>query len=161
MEGKAEGSDHKDAKFENVDLKIDLHPMFMAESEMTKVTSVRKGMGKAKYSSLITTVPSEMCKALGIVPGDSLMWMVKKGSGIMAVSKLPHPETLQNNDLIYTVMALNLEKETNSDTRTMLEGMKSLMESMGPVRKLSDDEFRRELKRYLVAREAMGKKGKK
>jgi bifunctional DNA-binding transcriptional regulator/antitoxin component of YhaV-PrlF toxin-antitoxin module len=132
-------------------------PAAMEGSEITKITSVRKGMGKAKYSSLITTIPAEMCRALGIRPGDSMMWMLAKDATVMTVAKVG-PSVATHASLIYTVLQNMLKKEgAKGEVKKMAEEVSKVLKAMGTVETLSDAEVEREL-RELMGKEKKGGK---
>ena len=126
-------------------------------NRLTKITSVRKGMGGAKYSTLITTIPAEMCRALSIRPGDSLMWMLARDATTMAVGKIG-PQAAEHASLIYTVLQSVLKKEgAKVDVRKMAEEVSKVLEGMGPIKTLDDKEVKKELEE-LMGKSHEGKK---
>ena len=97
---------------DTVDLKIEIPAP--ERGEQRKITKVRKGMGVAKYSTLITTIPSDMCKAMNINAGDSLMWSTTPGNRVMAVVKIDSmltEHTALMYDLLDKLQTSNLSKE--------------------------------------------------
>ena len=127
-------------------------------NRLTKITSVRKGMGGAKYSTLITTIPAEMCKALSIKPGDNMMWLLARDATTMTVAKVG-PAVATHASLIYTVLQNVLKKEgTKADARKMAEEVSKVLKAMGTVETLSNAEVERELKELMSKG---GKGGKK
>ena len=150
-----EGSDEGKAK--KVEMHFDLGSTVRADAEMTKITSVRKGMGKAKYSTLVTTVPSELCKALGITPGDHLMWTVAKGSHNMIVSRLMSEE-VDHTSFMYNMMGMLKKGLKSEKDKKMIELVEKNLKDIGPVKKLSEEEMAKEMNRILEERRAKRKK---
>ncbi|MCL5100002.1 MAG: hypothetical protein M1158_02680 [Candidatus Marsarchaeota archaeon] len=137
-------------------------PKAASRSGMTKITSVRRGMGRAKYSSLITTIPAEFCRLYGIGAGDSLMWMLAKGSNAMTVAKVSAGAAAAagHGSAIYTMMDEYLEKhgELDKETKEVLRTAIDAMKAAGPVRRLTPEEMRKE---YLAMRRDIAKGARK
>lgn len=52
-----------------------------------KFTKVRRGMGGAKYSTMITTIPSEVCKDFHITEKDTVTWKVDRAKHEAVISR--------------------------------------------------------------------------
>lgn len=118
------------------------------KGEQRKMTKVRKGMGKAMYSTLITTVPAEICKQLGINPGDSLMWSYTPGNRVMAVFRV---DTMLSDHTSFMYGLLD-KLQTNSmdkGDREKIMKVKEILKDMGPLKELTKEEKETEMKKII------------
>ncbi len=91
-------------------------------------TKVRKGMGVAKYSTLITTIPADVCKQLGIAPGDTVMWETRPGQKVTMLTPLD-PLAVTNAELINKMIEkIPLESMTEEQRKAFLMTKKLFQE---------------------------------
>lgn len=119
--------------------------------EQRKMTKVRKGMGVAKYSTLITTIPAEMCKELNIKAGDSLMWSMSSRNRVMAVFRVDTMLT-EHTALMYDLLDKLQTSNLSEKDKEAIKAAKEAMKEMGPVGKLSEEEGKEEVKKILKKR---------
>ncbi len=115
-----------ESKADNEDLRI-------------KFTKVRKGMGNAKYSTLITTIPSEICKALGITEKDSVAWKLDSRKREVVLTRM-QPLVGDRYALL-----LDLPRDLIDARRTRLP--ERLTEMLMQARQLKDDYLRNGFKK--------------
>ena len=116
--------------------------------EQRKMTKVRKGMGVAKYSTLITTIPAQMCKELDIKAGDSLMWSMSARNRVMAVFRVDTMLT-EHTALMYDLLDKLQTSNLPEKDKEAIKAAKEAMKEMGPVGKLSEGERRKDVKKIL------------
>jgi hypothetical protein len=109
----------------------------LGSDDIAKITSVRRGMGKAKYSSLITTIPSDICRKLDIKAGDSMRWFLKKGGTEIRVLKVPAGAGAEHIAEFYS----RLDQMIKSGEAS--EGMKQLRDDIARLIEPSDSGQRR------------------
>jgi hypothetical protein len=131
---------------EKIDVNLTIGKRPASESDINRVTSIRKGMGKAKYSSLITTIPSEMCKELDIKAGDSMFWSLPKGSNVMTATKAS-PGLAENQPVLLTIIDMLLKDKnakgafSEGDRKTL----ERLLKASEPIKRLSKEELYAEM----------------
>jgi hypothetical protein len=109
------------------------------EEVQIKFTKVRKGMGNAKYSTLITTIPSEICKALSITERDSVTWRLDMRKREVVLTRM---EPLVGDK--YALM-VDLPRDLIDARRTRLPAR--LNEMLMQARQLKDDYIRHGFKK--------------
>lgn len=104
-----------------------------------KFTKVRKGMGNAKYSTLITTIPSEICKALSITERDSVAWKLDARKREVVLTRM---QPLVGDKY---ALLLDLPRDLIDARRTKLP--QRLTEMLMQARQLKDDYLRNGFKK--------------
>ncbi len=118
------------------------------KGEQRKITKVRKGMGKAQYSTLITTVPAEICKQLGISPGDSLMWAYTPGNRVLSVVRIDSMLT-DHTSFMYGLLDKLQTNSMDKGDREKIMKVKEILKDMGQVKELTKEEKEKEMKKII------------
>ncbi len=130
-------------------------PSLAQIGEQRKTTKVRKGMGNAKYSTLITTIPADMCKTLNITAGDSLMWSVAPGSRVMGVLKID-PMLSEHAALMQDLVEKLEKSDLPAEDKEKVKAMKEVLSAMGPIPKLTEQQKKDEVRKMLKQKKKKG-----
>jgi hypothetical protein len=122
-----------------------------------KITKVRKGMGSAKYSTLITTIPSDMCKTMGIAAGDSLIWTMNPESKRLAVTKM-EPILGDHAAIMYDLLEYLQNSNLPKGEKENIAKMKALLNEMGTsgLSKLPPDKRKKAIKEFIKDQKKKG-----